>query len=94
MSPAASPAFGYIVDDAADTLMRNPTMAEVTIRLRDSGPLVVEGPVTITDAEGNAFALDSSKPAIALCRCGQSANRPFCDGEHNRCGFESNERAG
>lgn len=68
-------------------------MADVNIRVRDNGPFVVEGPVTITDAEGNAFSIDSSKPAIALCRCGASGNRPFCDGTHNKCGFESAERA-
>lgn len=68
-------------------------MADVHIRLRDNGPFVVEGPIKITDAEGNEFAIDSSKPAVALCRCGASANRPFCDGTHNKCGFQSAERA-
>jgi CDGSH-type Zn-finger protein len=69
-------------------------MAEVRIRLRDNGPLVVEGPFTIVDAEGHEFAIDSGKPAIALCRCGGSQNRPFCDGSHKVCGFASAERAG
>lgn len=68
-------------------------MSEVKIRLRDNGPFVVEGPVVLTDAEGNEFTVDSNKPAIALCRCGKSENRPFCDGAHNKCGFESAERA-
>lgn len=68
-------------------------MSSVTIRLRDHGPLVVEGAVTVIDAEGNAFVIDSSKPAVALCRCGQSAKKPFCDGTHRTCGFQSAERA-
>ena len=68
-------------------------MSAVSVRLRDNGPLVVEGPIKIVDAEGNEFSVDSSKPAIALCRCGASENKPFCDGTHNRCGFESAERA-
>ena len=68
-------------------------MADVNIRIRDNGPFVVEGPVTVTDADGKAFEVDSSKPAIALCRCGASENKPFCDGAHNKCGFESAERA-
>lgn len=68
-------------------------MSQVTIRLRDHGPLVVNGPVTVVDAAGNAFVLDSSKPGVALCRCGQSANKPFCDGSHKGCGFQSAERA-
>jgi CDGSH-type Zn-finger protein len=68
-------------------------MSEVTIRLRDNGPLVVSGPVTIVDAEGNAFRIDEGKPGVALCRCGQSARKPFCDGAHKGCGFTSVERA-
>lgn len=68
-------------------------MADVTIRIRANGPLLVEGPITILDHEGNAFTINTEKPAIALCRCGQSANRPFCDGTHNRCGFQAAEIA-
>ena len=68
-------------------------MAEVTIRVRDNGPLVVEGVVKIVDAEGGDFSVSPDKPAVALCRCGTSKNRPFCDGSHKECGFESAERA-
>jgi len=68
-------------------------MADVKIRLRDNGPFVVEGPITLTDSEGKEFQIDSSKPAIALCRCGASENKPFCDGAHNRCEFKAEERA-
>lgn len=69
-------------------------MADVKIRLRDNGPLLVEGPFELLDAEGNPYPLSSEKPAFALCRCGQSENRPFCDGTHNRCGFQATDRAG
>ncbi len=68
-------------------------MAEVIIRMRNNGPLVVEGPVEIHDAEGNTFAISGEKPAIALCRCGHSAKKPFCDGAHKTCGFVSSETA-
>ena len=68
-------------------------MTNVKIRMRPNGPLVVEGPVQLVDSQGQAFPTSSDKPAIALCRCGQSAQRPFCDGAHNRCGFVSDERA-
>jgi CDGSH-type Zn-finger protein len=68
-------------------------MADVKVRMRPHGPFLVEGPITLTDSEGNEFAIDSGKPAIALCRCGASAKRPFCDGAHKACGFESDERA-
>jgi CDGSH-type Zn-finger protein len=68
-------------------------MSDVTIRMRANGPFLVEGPVTLIDAEGNVFPRDPNKPNIALCRCGQSGKRPFCDGTHNRCGFQSAELA-
>ncbi|HVX11176.1 MAG TPA: CDGSH iron-sulfur domain-containing protein [Pirellulales bacterium] len=68
-------------------------MDTVRIRTRNNGPFVVEGPVTIVDAEGNAFTINTDKPAIALCRCGQSGKKPFCDGSHNRCGFVAAELA-
>jgi CDGSH-type Zn-finger protein len=65
----------------------------VTIRMRPNGPFLVEGPVTILDPNGNAFSINPDKPAVALCRCGHSANKPFCDGSHKSCGFESAETA-
>jgi CDGSH-type Zn-finger protein len=68
-------------------------MAEVTIRMRPHGPLVVEGPVRIIDSTGAVFSITTDKPAIALCRCGTSKNRPFCDGSHKYCDFNSDERA-
>jgi CDGSH-type Zn-finger protein len=68
-------------------------MAEVTIRMRANGPILVEGPFKLVDSMGREFHLDYSKPAIALCRCGQSLKRPFCDGSHKGCGFVSDERA-
>jgi CDGSH-type Zn-finger protein len=68
-------------------------MAEVTIRLRANGPILVTGPFKLTDSAGNEFQLDSAKGNIALCRCGQSSNKPFCDGSHKACGFTADERA-
>jgi CDGSH-type Zn-finger protein len=65
----------------------------ITIRVRPNGPFLVEGPVTIIDADGNVFPVNPDKPAVALCRCGQSSRRPFCDGTHNRCGFMAAELA-
>ncbi|MEO1980971.1 MAG: CDGSH iron-sulfur domain-containing protein [Fuerstiella sp.] len=67
-------------------------MSDVKFNVRDNGPLLVSGPITVEDADGNSFDL-GGKETIALCRCGASEKRPFCDGAHNRCGFESAERA-
>jgi CDGSH-type Zn-finger protein len=68
-------------------------MSRVIIRVRDNGPLLVEGPIEILDAEGHPFPIDPNKPACALCRCGHSNKKPFCDGSHKTCGFQSVERA-
>ena len=70
-----------------------PAMSNVTIKVRDNGPFLVEGPVTIVDAAGASFQIPGDKPAVALCRCGQSARKPFCDGSHKGCNFVSIERA-
>jgi len=51
-----------------------------TIRIRENGPLVVTGPLTLTDHDGTAIACEGEN--VALCRCGLSAKKPFCDGTH------------
>lgn len=68
-------------------------MSELTIRCRENGPFVIEGPAKVIDHQGNAFTLPANKPAVALCRCGQSANRPFCDGTHKKINFCAAELA-
>jgi CDGSH-type Zn-finger protein len=68
-------------------------MPQVTIKVRDHGPYLIEGPFTVVDAAGNAFNIPAGKPAIALCRCGQSKNKPFCDGSHRDCAFIAAQRA-
>lgn len=67
-------------------------MSDVKVVVRDNGPFLVTGPITVEDADGNKFDT-AGKETIALCRCGASENRPFCDGAHNRCEFKSAERA-
>ena len=63
-----------------------------TIRLRDNGPCLVDGDdVTVVDAEGNEYEI--ARRPFALCRCGHSENKPFCDGAHRGAGFESEPRA-
>ena len=68
-------------------------MSDLTIRVRPNGPYVIDGAVRIVDAEGNTFPINRDKPMIALCRCGASGNRPFCDGAHKICGFVADEKA-
>lgn len=75
---------------------------QVTIRCRADGPLVIEVPEShevsqpsfrVIDHEGAEFSLPTGKRAVALCRCGQSAKKPFCDGSHRAAGFQAAERA-
>jgi CDGSH-type Zn-finger protein len=54
----------------------------------NNGPLRIEGEFSITDATGAAYGL-AGRTTIGLCRCGHSANKPFCDGSHARQGFQS-----
>lgn len=66
---------------------------EVKITVRLNGPFRVEGPFKLVDANGNEWELPTGKPWVSLCRCGQSANKPFCDGTHKKIGFQAPELA-
>ncbi len=65
----------------------------VEIRARENGPYRVEGPIRLIDADGDEYDLGERGEVIALCRCGGSTTKPFCDGTHSRTGFEAAERA-
>jgi CDGSH-type Zn-finger protein len=67
-------------------------MSDVTIKTREHGPLLVTGAVTIIDHLGNKYDT-TGKETIALCRCGASTRRPFCDGTHKSTGFQACETA-
>ena len=62
-------------------------MSDVTIKISKNGPLLVSDRVRVVD-QNTGEELKIDKFPIALCRCGRSANKPFCDGEHSRCGFD------
>ena len=55
----------------------------VTIACAADGPLLVRGPLTVVAQDGGT----SHGQKGALCRCGASETKPFCDGSHKRCGF-------
>ena len=63
-------------------------MSEVVLQLRENGPVLVTGPVTLKDHLGNTFDL-TGKATFALCRCGQTQRRPFCDGTQKNCGWSA-----
>ena len=66
-------------------------MADTSVTVRDNGPYLIKGPIDITDADGNQFTVE--RETVALCRCGGSTNKPFCDGTHSKIGFQAAERA-
>ncbi|HWJ44066.1 MAG TPA: (4Fe-4S)-binding protein [Gaiellaceae bacterium] len=58
--------------------------AETTVDPRPNGPLFLRGRLRIVDDDGEVIREDTR---VALCRCGGSANKPFCDGTHRTNGF-------
>jgi len=65
-------------------------MADVTIETIKNGPYIVTGEVELKDADGNSYSVEKR---MALCRCGASTEKPFCDGSHSKIGFQAAEKA-
>lgn len=61
-------------------------MPDQRVKLLLNGPIQVREPVELLDHDGTPITC--AKFPIYLCRCGQSANKPFCDGTHNKSGFD------
>jgi CDGSH-type Zn-finger protein len=64
----------------------NPEASKVRIQCVENGPYIVRGLDTLIGSDGQAIA---TKPMMALCRCGGSKSKPFCDGTHSKIGFQS-----
>lgn len=60
----------------------------VKVKINNNGSIRIEGDIELVDGEGNKFDLNG-RTAISLCRCARTSNPPFCDGEHARCGYQS-----
>lgn len=67
-------------------------MSDVVIKIRENGPILVTGPVVLTDHLGRQIDT-GSQANIALCRCGHSQKKPFCDGSHKATGFVGGDPA-
>lgn len=63
---------------------------EVVIEVLNDGPLWVEpaAGISLTDHEGNSIPIPEGKKGVALCRCGSSSKKPFCDGTHRDVQFK------
>lgn len=77
---------GHIAVDHLSTPDDAPADRPLRIRATEDGPFVVEGPVTI-EAADEAEVISGHRGA--LCRCGASDDKPFCDGSHSEVGFEA-----
>jgi 3-phenylpropionate/trans-cinnamate dioxygenase ferredoxin subunit len=76
-----------------ETLWRN--YMAINIVPKKNGPYIVTGDLSelqLADADGNKYDI-SGKQSVALCRCGASVNKPFCDGQHSKIGFQAAEAA-
>lgn len=67
-------------------------MSDVVIKIRENGPILVTGPVILTDHLGRKYDT-GAQDNIALCRCGHSQKKPFCDGSHKATGFVGTDPA-
>jgi CDGSH-type Zn-finger protein len=63
------------------------TDENVVITPYEDGPYLIRGSFSMRDQDGNT--IDLGRPTIALCRCGRSRMRPFCDGTHRLVGFQA-----
>ena len=64
-------------------------MSATKITINNNGPIKIEGEFELLDPQGQPFGL-AGRTVISLCRCGHSANKPFCDGSHKTTGFTDN----
>ncbi len=71
-------------ESAPDDGERDPS---VTVTACPNGPLLLRGPFRLLDSEGEP--IPKGRRTVALCRCGASSIRPFCDGTHERIGFSA-----
>ena len=67
-------------------------MSEVEIKILPNGPYLVKGDIKLLDTAGNEINV-SERKSVALCRCGASTTKPFCDGTHSKIGFQAAEAA-
>ena len=65
----------------------------VKVTIRPNGPYLVEGELELVDINGSKVDTSGRGGRFALCRCGASVTKPFCDGTHSKVGFQAAEAA-
>lgn len=74
-------------EDVDKPATQDDVAAAATITPYRDGPLIVRGDFRLVDQDG--AEIDPGRKTIALCRCGKSGIKPFCDGSHKRSGFSA-----
>ena len=67
-------------------------MSKTKLTINNNGSVKIDGDFEIVDAQGNEYGLQG-RTVLSICRCGLSANKPFCDGTHLKTGFDGTETA-
>ena len=80
-----SGALTYYLNDATDPQANNTGSGGMKIDILKDGPLILEGDIILCAPDGNETTKTGK---TALCRCGASANKPFCDGAHRKIEFK------
>jgi len=75
---------GALSIKGADKQTESESDSSVSIKVFEDGPMLVKGEVTLTMSDG----VEKHVTNPALCRCGESANKPFCDGSHSKVKFK------
>jgi uncharacterized Fe-S cluster protein YjdI len=79
-----SGALTYYMNEESSPV-EEPTVEAIQVKITGGGPILVRGEVKIVHKDGT----EEIKKNVALCRCGQSANKPFCDGSHHKIEFDN-----
>jgi len=82
VSKCPSGALSFYIGDKKENIMSEET---TKVQVKENGPLLVAGDLVVTNSEGTE---EQKTRMTAFCRCGASANKPYCDGAHNNIGFK------
>ena len=85
VSRCPSGALSYVMSTRQTDEQQSSQEVTTTVEVLLNGPLMVYGKLSVKDAHGNQH--DKNK-VTAFCRCGASANKPYCDGSHIKVGFK------
>jgi uncharacterized Fe-S cluster protein YjdI len=84
ISKCPSGALSYEMDQG-NTQEDKETKSQMQIQISPNGPLLIQGNLSVTLADGS---IEEKKRTTAFCRCGESANKPYCDGTHSKIDFK------